>query len=45
MAMVESLGMRKCLCCGSMERELQISRKEVQELLKIPKALMDRLKS
>ena len=29
---------------GSMERELHISRKEAQELLKIPKALMERLK-
>ena len=43
MAMVESLEMRKLLCCGSMERELHISRKVVQELLKIPKALMERL--
>ena len=42
MAIVESLEMRKRLCCGSMERELHMSRKEVQELLKIPKALMDR---
>ena len=42
MAIVESLEMRKRLCCGSMERELHISRKEVQELLKIPKALMER---
>ena len=37
MAMVEGLEMRKRLCCGSMERELHISRKEVHELLKIPK--------
>ena len=43
MAIVESLEMRKRLCCGSMERELFISRKGVQELLKIPKALMERL--
>ena len=43
MAIVESLEMRKRLCYGSMERELHISRKEVQELLKIPKALMERL--
>ena len=42
MAVVESLEMRKRLCCGSMEKELHISRKEVQELLKIPKALMER---
>ena len=42
MAMVESLEMRKRLCCGSMERELHISRKVVQELMKIPKALMER---
>ena len=41
MTIVESLEMRKRLCCGSMERELHISRKEVQELLKIPKALME----
>ena len=33
MAIVESLEMRKRLCCGSMERELHISRKEIQELL------------
>ena len=43
MAIVESLEMRKRLCCGSMERELHISRKVVQELLKLPKALMKRL--
>ena len=43
MAIVESLEMRKRLWCGSMERELHISRKEVQELLKVPKALMERL--
>ena len=42
MAKMESFEMRKRLCCGSMERELHISRKEVQELLKIPKALMTR---
>ena len=41
MAIVESLEMRKCLCCGLMEREFVISRKVVQELLKIPKALME----
>ena len=34
--------MRKRLCCGSIERELQISRKVVHESLKIPKALMER---
>ena len=43
MGIVESLEMRKRLCCGSMERELRISRKVVQELLKIPAALMERL--
>ena len=43
MAIVESLEVRKRICCGSMERELHISRKVVQELLKIPKALMERL--
>ena len=43
MAIVESLETRKCLCCGSMEKELHISRKVVQELLKIPKVLMERL--
>ena len=43
MGIVETLEMRKRLCCGSMERELHISRKVVQELLKIPKALMERL--
>ena len=42
MAKVESLEMRKHLCCGSMERELHLSIKEAQELLKIPKALMER---
>ena len=42
MAIVESLETRKCLCCGSMEKELHISRKVVQELLKIPKVLMER---
>ena len=42
-ATVESLEMRKRLCCGSMERELHISKKVVQELLEIPKALMERL--
>ena len=42
MAIVESLEMRKRQCYGSMERELHILRKEVQELLKIPKALMER---
>ena len=36
MAIVESLEMRKRLCSGSMERELHISRKTVQELLRIP---------
>ena len=40
MAIVESLEMRKRLCCDSMERELHISRKMVQELLKIPKSLV-----
>ena len=43
MATVESLEMRKRLCCGSMERGLHSSRNVVQELLKIPKALMERL--
>ena len=38
MAIVESLEMRKRLCCGLMERELRM-----QELLKVPKALMERL--
>ena len=42
MAIEESLEMRKQTCCGSMERELHISRKEVQKSLKIPKALMER---
>ena len=42
MTVVESLETRKRLCCGSMERELHISGKEVQELLKIPKVLMER---
>ena len=35
--------MRTLLCCGSMERELHIARKVVQEVLKIPKALIERL--
>ena len=35
--------MRKLLCCVSMERELHIPRKVVQELLKTSKALMERL--
>ena len=43
MAIVESLEMRKRLCCGSIERELQISRKVIKELLKIPEALMEKL--
>ena len=43
MAIAECLEMRKRLCCGSMERELHILRKVVQELLKIRKALMERL--
>ena len=38
-ATVESLEMRKRLCCGSMEREFHISRKVMQELLNIPKDL------
>ena len=42
MTIVGNLEMRKRQCRGSMERELDISRKEVQELLKIPKALMER---
>ena len=42
MAVVEGLEMRKRLCCGSMERKLHMSRKEVQELLKMPKVLMER---
>ena len=42
MAIVEGWEMRKRPCCGSMERELNISRKEVQELLKIPNAVMER---
>ena len=29
MAIVESLETRKCLCCGSMDRELHISRKVI----------------
>ena len=41
MSIVESLEMKR-LCCGSMERELHISRKVVQELLKIPKVLTER---
>ena len=40
----KSLEMRKRLCCVSMERELHMSRKEVQELLMIPKVLMGRFK-
>ena len=43
MTIGESLGMRKRLWCGSMERELHISRKVSQELLKVPKALTERL--
>ena len=43
MATVESLEMRRRLCCGSMERELHSSREALQELLKIRKALMERL--
>ena len=43
MATVESLDMRKRLCCGSMERGLHSSRNVVQKLLKIPKALMEAL--
>ena len=43
MAIVESLEMRKRLRCGSMERELHISRKVSQEFLKTPKTLMERL--
>ena len=42
MDVVESFETRKRLCCGSMERELHVSRKEIQELLKIPRALMER---
>ena len=42
MDITENLEMRKRLCCGSMERELHMSRKEVQELLQIPKALTER---
>ena len=38
MATVEGLEMRKRLCCDSMERELHISRKLIQEFLKISKA-------
>ena len=40
MDIVESLEMRKRLSCGSMEGELHISRKIVQELLKMFKMLM-----
>ena len=40
---MESLEVRKRPCCGSMERELHISRKVIQELLKINRALMERL--
>ena len=43
MAILDSLEMRKRPCCGSMERYLQISRIVVQELLKIPEALIERL--
>ena len=43
MAIAECLEMRKRLCCGSIERELHISRKVVHESLKIPKAQMERL--
>ena len=42
MAIMESLEMRKRLCCCSMEGELHISRQVVQDLLKIHKALMER---
>ena len=42
MVIAESLEMMKLLFCVSMKRELHISRKEVQELLKIPNALMER---
>ena len=34
--------MRKRLCCRLVERELHVSRKVVQELMKIPKTLMER---
>ena len=44
MSIAKSLEMRKHLCRGSIERELQISRKLIQELLKMPEALMDRLR-
>ena len=44
MATVESLGMRTWQCCWSMEREAQISRKSLKELLKMPKEPMERLK-
>ena len=43
MAIMNKFGDRKRLCCGSIEKELHISRKVVQELLKIPKAQMERL--
>ena len=43
MAIGESLEMGKRLCCSLMEKELHISRKVVQELLEIPKSLMERL--
>ena len=43
MALVESLEIRRRLCCCSTERELHISRKVLHELLKIPKALMEGL--
>ena len=42
MVIVESLEMRKRLCCWLMERQLHISRKEVHELLKIRNTLMER---
>ena len=38
----EDLETRKCLCCWSVERELHISRKCLHDLMKIPKALMER---
>ena len=43
MAIAEGLEMRKCLCCGSIERKLHSSRKMAQDLLKMPKVLMERL--
>ena len=42
-AAVEILEIKKCLCGRSMERELHTSRKVLQALLKISKALMERL--